>query len=122
MFVVVGRLARCELVKPARPGMVDVGLVEFAVLDDGRRLAVRDDRGFSYGGGDRLERDDLENGVMNALLPDEPVFPGQVIEVDQEWQWVVDVLAGHGITETAAHYASLPVEIEFSPEILARLG
>ncbi len=80
----VGRVAWCEL-DVLRPSYDDFRLTEFAVLDEGSRLMVRDDCVFSQATDDPLVRSEVENGVWNALLPDEPLHSGESVPVDVAW-------------------------------------
>jgi hypothetical protein len=98
---------------------------EFAVLADGRRLPLGDERGF---GGDTyvmgcsdpvdpwpfqtLER--LEADVRTTVLPDDD-------ETDDEhpWAWLAERLHSHGVDAGAEQLKQLPYDVVFSQRLLA---
>ncbi len=119
-----------------------LSLTEFADLSDGRRVILRDDRGFSgtlhavnwdpdtgevrdasWHPGSRLEslvsdpwrfetRESLTRHVIAALDPDD----------DQEWHdWVVDRLRTMGIEVDPAFVISALYKVEFGSRILEEL-
>ncbi len=115
MVRVVKRVVSCRLDEPRRRGYVDVRLEEAVVLDDGRRLTLRQDRGFSCSDRYPTTVGDLHIDITNTLLPDEPADPGQVGGLDEDWQWAIEALARAGVVETGAHLESVPLDIEYGP-------
>lgn len=94
---------------------------EFAVLADGGRLTLHDERGFSSwdSSGDQwrhLTLEGVEADVRTTVLPDED-------DTDDEhpWNWLVELLLSHGITTSADRLRLVPYEVEFSERLLARL-
>lgn len=117
-------------------------LTEFADLSDGRRVTIRDDRGFSgslhavnwdpdtgevkdasWHPGSSLEslvsdpwrfetRESLTRSVIAALDPDD----------DQEWyEWVVERLGSLGIEVDPASVEAAPYRVEFGSRVLEEL-
>ena len=94
---------------------------EFAVLADGRRITLHNERGFSSSSstGDpwrHLTVDDLEKSVLTTVLPDDD-------DTDDEhpWEWLVELLRVHGIETSAEDLRGLPYEVVFSERLRARL-
>ena len=101
---------------------------EFADLADGRRLTLREDRGFSgvtmsTGGtvpGDQwrhLTLEDLERDVRTTVLPDD----GDTRD-EHPWEWLAELLRLHGVEEAAEELRLLPYDVEFSPRLRARVA
>ena len=105
-----------------------------AVLDDGSRLLLVDDRGWTEelrGAGAR-EVDDLwaltrERDIVEAARvvvgPDEP-YGGRSrddMETDH-WNALADKLCAHGVVADASELRQLPHEVVLSDRLRARLG
>lgn len=94
---------------------------EFAVLADGSRLQLNDDRGFGLsgvGGGDpwaHLTLESLESDVLNTVLPDED--DGE----DHPWEWLAGRLGELGVAVTAAELQRVPYTVEFSERLRERV-
>lgn len=124
------------------PMTLHFSLTEFADLSDGRRVTIRDDRGFSgslhavnwdpdtgevkeasWHPGSRLEslvsdpwrfetRKSLTRDVIAALDPDD----------DQEWyEWVVERLGSFGIEVDPASVEAATYRVEFGSRVLEEL-
>jgi hypothetical protein len=107
-------VAIAEALRHFRDGVVYRGQ-ELAVLADGRRLPLGDERGF--GGSEELETLELlETDVRNTVLPDDDE-PAD----EHPWAWLAEQLRGHGIDLTAEQLAQLPYDVEFSRRLLARV-
>jgi hypothetical protein len=77
-----------------RQGMrIDVH--EFAVLDDGRRLALHQERGFSTSA-TRMTADHAERSVLTTVLPDDAEVTGE----DHPWEWLASLIRSHGVLVT----------------------
>lgn len=127
----------------SEPMQRHLSLTEFADLSDGRRVTLRDDRGFSsslhavdwdpdtgevkeasWHPGSRLEslvsdpwrfetRESLTRDVIAALDPDD----------DQEWcEWVVERLRSLGIEVDLESLEAAPYRVEFGSRVLEELG
>jgi hypothetical protein len=108
------RVAIDEALRHFRDG-VEYRVQELAVLADGRRLPLGDERGF--GGSEELETLELlETDVRNTVLPDDDE-PAD----EHPWAWLAEQLRGHGIDLTAEQLAQLPYDVEFSRRLLARV-
>jgi hypothetical protein len=101
---------------------------EFADLDDGRRLTLHEERGFtislraSTGSAPSdqwryLTLDNLERDVLTTVLPDDDGTPDQ-----HPWEWLAGLLHLHGVEETAEELRSLPYIVVFSERLRARLA
>lgn len=122
--------ARCDLAESsgASPGGVSFTVSEFAVLDDGRRITLHADRGWtswarSTGAAEPIDpwtfltREHLEQDVLNVVLPDDAETTGQ----SHEWAWLCELLQRHGIEATVDELKAIPYAVEISDDILSRL-
>lgn len=96
---------------------------EFATLEDGRRVILHEDRGFTIGlrstgnadPGDLRAHETLESltrDVLNVVLPDD----------DEEaeahpWSWLADLARARDLNVTADDLRSLPYEVVFTDEV-----
>lgn len=108
-----------------------------AVLTDGRRVAIFDDRGWSWsvhrggGGEDSIRLDpwrstSLEDLAVTARVvvgPDEPL-PGrsQADAATAHWSYVAGLLQERGVDVTAEQLVGLPHDVVVSDLLRARLG
>jgi hypothetical protein len=95
---------------------------EFAVLADGRRLTLHDDRGFSASAssGDPwrgLTPKGVEADVRTTVLPDEADT-----QDEHPWEWLAELLRAHGVDMSADRLRSLPYAVEFSERLRERLS
>ena len=95
---------------------------EVAVLDDGRRVLLHDDRGFSVGPSTPsdpwafLTAADLERSARGVVLPDED--DGE----EHPWDWLVGLLADRGVTASADELRHVPYRVVLGPLLRARLS
>lgn len=94
---------------------------EFAVLADGRRLTLHDERGFNIwnSSGDTwryLTLEGVEADVRTTVLPDD-----DDTEDEHPWEWLAELLTAHGVDMSAERLRSLPYVVEYSERLLARL-
>jgi hypothetical protein len=116
-----------------------------AVLSDGRRVLLLDDRGWSsssltaFQAGDASDCDstreqqpdiwamtsveDIEQTAHMVVGPDEP-FDGSSQEDAEQGLWVYlsDVLRQHGVVVDALNLRRLPHDVVLSERLLARVG
>ena len=102
-----------------------VGFTEFADLSDGRRVIMRNDRGFSWSMSDRSDpwddttRESLADEVRDYLLAEEedccPIPPESVVE---HLQRVYDLEVDAASVQAALQ---LPRRIEFGTRLLEKL-
>ena len=102
---------------------------EFAVLADGRRLTLHEERGFTTGvtlarrgpmPGDYwrpLTLEELERDVRTTVLPDD-----DDTHDEHPWEWLAELLHVHGIEATAEELRLLPYDVVFSQRLRARVG
>jgi hypothetical protein len=100
---------------------------EFAVLADGTRLQLNDDRGFGStvhvrcGSGARadtwafLTLEGLESSVLTTVLPDDD--DGE----EHPWERLADRLGELGVEVTPQQLRQVPYEVEFSERLRARV-
>jgi hypothetical protein len=91
-------------------------------LEDGRRVILHEDRGFTIGlGSSRETTADLRRGLtlevltrqaLNVLLPDDDV-PAEA----HPYSWLADLARARGLNVTADDLRSLPYEVTFTDEV-----
>ena len=99
---------------------------EYAVLDDGSEVVLHAERGFSagvHGGEDtdiwkHMTVTWIESDVLAVVLPDDAEQTGE----DHPWEWLVDLLARVGVTETVERLRGVPYEVRLGPMVLFRLA
>ncbi|PYG01622.1 hypothetical protein SAMN05216184_10181 [Georgenia satyanarayanai] len=98
-----------------------------AVLDDGRRLTLLDDRGWTVGGpGDvwqHMSATTVAATARTVVGPDEPFGDqtAQDAEADH-WEGLAGVLGRQGVRTAARELSDLPHDVELSGRLLARLN
>lgn len=124
---VVGLGAACDLHRTSADGRtVSFSVSEFALLDDGRRVILRGELGFTtaWGSGvpatspvwSSLTVESLTQEVMNVVLPDDD--DGE----DHPWEWLAELARDRGIGVTADDLRGLPYEVELTDRVLALLA
>lgn len=121
---VVGLGAWCDLaearVADQREAHFSVG--EFAVLGDGRRITLHNERGF----GGRLSRnadywlyqteESVKRGVLTTVLPDD-----DDTQDEHPWEWLVTLCRARGIETTVDELKAVPYEVVLSERMVDRL-
>lgn len=115
---VAGVGAICDL-GPQRPGDArsqSFAVGEFVALDDGRRVLLHKDRGFTIGipprepGADHLRDhetpDSITQNVLIAVLPDDD-DSGE----DHPWPWLAELAQARGLNVTAEDLRGLRYEV-----------
>ena len=120
--------ASCDLVaEDERERTLSFEVVEFALLADGRRVTLLDDRGWSsaFRGADGSETHwdhltavSIERDVLNVVLPDDAEETGET----HEWAWFAERLRDEGVETTVDELKDLPYEVVLSPRLRARLA
>jgi hypothetical protein len=101
---------------------------EFADLDDGRRLTLHEERGFTISlrastgpaPSDQwryLTLEHLERDVLTTVLPDD-----DDTQDEHPWEWLAGLIRAHGVEATADEVRVLPYDVVFSERLRARLG
>jgi hypothetical protein len=116
-----------------------------AVLFDGRRVLLLDDRGWTWSplitvqAGDASDRDstreqqpdiwattsvaDIEQTARMVVGPDEPFEGSSQEDAEQgHWAYLSDVLRQHGVVVDALDLRRLPHDVVLSERLLARVG
>lgn len=96
---------------------------EFVTVEDGRRVILHEDRGFTFGpvtsvrwgpldirGDETLES--LTRDVLNVVLPDDDE-PAE----DHPYSWLADLARARGLDVTADDLRTLPYEVIFSDKV-----
>jgi hypothetical protein len=112
---VIGVGAWSELARRDERGM-DIDVREFAVLDDGRRLTLHQDRGFSTSGL-HLAAEQLQSDVLTTVLPDDAEVTGE----DHPWEWLASLIQDQGVAVTPEQLKAVPYVLEFGPRLSALL-
>lgn len=112
---VVALGAWVELARKDQSGM-DIDVHEFAVLEDGRRLTLHQERGFSTSA-TCLTADHVHASVLTTVLPDDAEVTGE----DHPWEWLVSLLRNHGVAVTPLQLKSAGYVVEFGPRLSALL-
>jgi hypothetical protein len=116
-----------DLVEDFKQGVSFV-VQEFAELDDGRRLTLHEERGFTgvtmacegSAPSDQwrlLTLENLERDVRTTVLPDD-----DDTEDEHPWEWLAGLLHARGVEATAEELRLLPYDVEFSERLRARLA
>jgi hypothetical protein len=118
---VVGLGAICDL-RPQRPDEArsqSFSVSEFATLEDGRRVTLHDDRGFTIGwrsvgdadpGHETLES--MTRNVLNVVLPDD-----DECAEEHPWSWLADLARARGLDVTPEDLRGLPYEVVFTDKV-----
>jgi hypothetical protein len=121
---VVGLGAFCDLAPhtPDEARSQSFSVREFVTLEDGRRVILHEDRGFTIGLGSSRETaadlrryetlESLTRLVLNTVLPDDDV-PAE----DHPWSWLADLARARGLNVSADDLRSLPYEVIFTDEV-----
>ena len=130
---VVGLVTLADVDADAHPRRLSVSARLEAVLDDGRRVPLLDDRGWSetlHGPGAEDVADiwavtaeqDIAETARVVVGPDEP-FDG-LSQEDREsdhWNALAEKLRAHGVVVDAGELMRLPHDVVLSKPLLARL-
>jgi hypothetical protein len=95
---------------------MDIDVHEFAVLDDGRRLTLHQERGFSTSA-THPTADHVASSVLTVVLPDGAEVTGE----DHPWEWLVSLLRNQGVAVTPEQLKAVPYVLEFGPRLSAVL-
>jgi hypothetical protein len=144
--IVVGLGARCDvltededrerLVRDGWPAGPVEGLLEdfkqglsfdvheFAELADGRRLTLRDDRGFTTSIRGPAPRDEWQHPTLGQLERDVPTVLPDDDDTQEEHLWgeLVRLLHLQGVEATGEELRVVPYRVEFSERLRERLA
>ena len=138
---VVGLGARCDLVPPEEytgsPGGLSFTVSEFAVLDDGRRLILHAERGWTQWVRQAAARGEPPTGAAEneldpwALMTRQAVIQNtlHVVLPDDDdaaeahpYEWLAGLLAEHAVSATADELRTVPYVVELSSRLEERLA
>lgn len=126
---VVGLGAICDLRTPrSNDGRSQsFSVSEFVTLDDGRRVILHEDRGFTIGWGssvsdasdirEGLTPDSITRNVLNVVLPDDDECGD-----DHPWSWLADLARARGLDVTEEDLRNLAYEVILSDKVIRWLA
>lgn len=130
---VVALGAFCDLASTGDTGpkRISIDVSEFAVLQNGERVSLHNEKGFSgwlLGHGATVEDADIwgletvetiTRDVLTVVLPDEGDNAPE--GDDHPYEWLAELLLAHGIDESADQLRLLPYEVILSERVHQRL-
>jgi hypothetical protein len=101
---------------------LSVSALHQAVLDDGRRVVLLDDRGWtSSRGAAGAPVEDIKQTARVVVGPDEPFGDRSQTEMEAlQWKPLVQTVRERGVVADAAKLRGLPHDVELSDRLLAR--
>ncbi|MCB0871863.1 MAG: hypothetical protein H6531_11170 [Actinobacteria bacterium] len=126
---IVGLGAICDLRPPGpcEEQAQDFAVSEFATLDDGRRVLLHAERGFTIGWrsaaspdgrpSPRLTAEDLTRDVLTTVLPD-----GDAPTDDHPWAWLAGLARARGLDASEDALRGLPYEVVFTDAVTGWLA
>jgi hypothetical protein len=123
---VVGVGAICDLGQHALddPRQNSFDVREFALLDNGERVILHAERGYSgrsssgsiwtYETAETITRD-----VLTTVLPDDA---DAATEDEHPWEWLAELARAQGIEVTADQLRQVPYEVVLTERVLRQLG
>ena len=124
---VVGLGATCSLSRQQTPqrNTKSFSVGEFVALDDGRRVVLHEERGFTIGEWRSVEReatcapavhDTLETLTQNVLMV---VLPDDENSTEAHpWPWLADLATARGLDVSPDELKALPYVVVFTEEVL----
>jgi len=117
---VVGLGAICDLRPEASDSHTQsFSVSEFALLEDGRRVILHEDRGFTVGwrsgSGEPPEPETVEGmtrDVLNVVLPDDDECTDA-----HPWSWLAELARARGLNVTADDLRVVPYEVVFTDRV-----
>ncbi|HET7328755.1 MAG TPA: hypothetical protein VFJ14_15890 [Nocardioidaceae bacterium] len=106
---------------------MSISALHLAVLDDGRRLALLDDRGWGVHGSPDIWRrtsvEEIEADARMVVGPDEPYgdHPQADVEVDH-WAYLTGILRRQGVLVDTRELSRLPHDVELSERLRTRIA
>lgn len=108
------------------PREMSLSALHLAVLDDGRRMTLLDDRGWAVHGPPDIWRrtsvEEIEADARTVVGPDEP--HGNHSKADMEadhWAHLVGILRQQGVLAEAEELRRLPHDVELSERLRTRI-
>ena len=95
---------------------------EFVTLEDGRRVTLHEDRGFTIGrrstrkpgpiGGQHATLEEMTRHVLTTVLPDDDAGAE-----DHPWSWLAELARARGLNVTADDLRDLPYDVVFTDKV-----
>lgn len=109
------------------PRSMSVSALHLAVLDDGTRRVLLDDRGWTTQGPDDLWQhttvEEIAETAVTVVGPDEPDEDLTADDMAQaHWEYLAEHLRTQGVAARAAELSRLQHDVELSQRMRARLG
>lgn len=111
---------------PNDPRSMSLSTLHLAVLDDGRRLTLLDDRGWAVHGPPDIWRrttvEEIEETTRMVVGPDELFGRHSQTEMEAEhWADLVGTLRQQGVLTDAGRLSRLPHDVELAEQLRTRL-
>ncbi len=111
---------------PDDPHSMSLSVRHLAVLQDGRRLTLLDDRGWSASGPPDIWRETsiemVEETARMVVGPDEPFGTHSRADMEADhWTGLAGVLRRQGVLISAEQLSQLPHDVELTDRLRARL-
>lgn len=118
---VIGLGAVCDVRRPTDDlRRQSFSVSEFALLADGRRVILHNDRGYTLGApgggvGDYETVQSVTRDVLNVVIPDD-----DAVDAGEEhpWSWLAELARSRGLDVTAEDLRVLPYEVILTDEVL----
>lgn len=109
------------------PRTMSLVALHLAVLDDGQRVTLLDDRGWGESGADDIWRsttlEEVADTARTVVGPDEPHGDLSASDMAAEhWADLAQTLDGHGVHSSGEELSRLPHDVEVSQRVRDRLG
>ncbi len=107
------------------PRVMSLSALHLAVLDDGRRLTLLDDRGWTTSGPadvwQHTSAEEIAHDARVVVGPDEPVEGQTAQDADRDhWEHLAAVLRRQGVRAKATELAALPHDVELGERLRTR--
>ncbi|MBA2640998.1 MAG: hypothetical protein H0U77_13625 [Nocardioidaceae bacterium] len=108
------------------PREMSVSALHLAVLDDGRRLTLLDDRGWAAHGPPDIWRrtsvKEIESNARTVVGPDEPYGSHSQADMQADhWAYLAGILREQGVLVDAEELSRLPHDVELSERLRTRI-
>jgi hypothetical protein len=109
------------------PREMSLSALHLAVLEDGRRLTLLDDRGWGVHGPPNIWRRtsvvEIETDARMVVGPDAPYGDHSAADTEADhWAYLADILRGQGVRVEADELSRLPHDVEISERLLTRIA
>lgn len=114
-------------VHPEDPRVMSLSALFMAVLDDGRRLTVLDDRGWTESGPPNIWRhtsvESITAQARTVVGPDEPPEGhSEEASATDHWEYLAGILDQQGVQIAAGELEHLPHDVELTERLRIRLS